>query len=178
MSTQKAIVITRKGHAELVSSRPLPHLRDGFILVKTVAVALNPTDWKHIHYFDNLRDALVGSDYAGIVEAVGPGVTKTFQPGDRVFGPVRGCDVTQQENGAFAEYIVAKGDLANRIPDTLGFEDAATLGMGLMTVAQGMYQALGLVRPERPITQAESEPVLIYGGSTATGSLGIQFARL
>ncbi|KAL1982381.1 hypothetical protein VTN96DRAFT_1412 [Rasamsonia emersonii] len=175
MSTQKAIVVIRKGHAELVS-RPLPQLRDGFILVKTVAVALNPTDWKHIHYFDNLHDVLVGSDYAGIVEAVGKGVTKNLRKGDRVFGPMRGCDVTQKENGAFAEYIVAKGDLANKIPDNLSFEDAATLGMGLITVAQGMYQALGLARPERPITQ--SEPVLIYGGSTATGSLGIQFAKL
>jgi len=47
-STQKAIVIQAPGKAELVSDRPIPKLRDDYILVKTVAVALNPTDWKHI----------------------------------------------------------------------------------------------------------------------------------
>lgn len=175
MSTQKAIVMTGPGAATVVPDRPIPKLRDGFVLVKTVAVALNPTDWKSID-FRSAKGALVGCDYAGIVEEVGNGVTKDLKKGDRVFGAAQGNNAYQTEDGAFAEYIVVKGDLVNKIPDNLSFEEAATLWLGLMTVCQGMYMALGLARPEAPIQ--ETVPILIYGGSTATGSLAIQFAKL
>jgi len=57
----------------------------------------------------------------------------------------------------------------------MSFEDAATLGVGLTTVAQGLYQELGLPLP--PAKVQEPTQVLIYGGSTATGTLAIQFAK-
>lgn len=63
-----------------------------------------------------------------------------------------------------------------RIPDTLSFEDAATLGAGIITMGQSLYQSLGLPLPNNP--SKENIPVLIYGGSTATGTLAIQFAKL
>lgn len=72
---------------------------------------------------------------------------------------------------------MAKADLVMKIPDNLKFEDAATAPLGISTVAQGLYQkALHMALPTDPIKTAE--PVLIYGGSTATGSLGIQYAKL
>ncbi|KAK9327502.1 chaperonin 10-like protein [Lipomyces starkeyi] len=173
--TQKAIVIKAPKIAELVTDRPLPTLRDDYILVETVAVALNPTDWKAID-FRGCTGALVGCDYAGIVREVGKAVTKPFKKGDRICGFVHGSNSIQHEDGTFAEYIVVKGDLQIRIPDWLSFEEAATLGLGVATVGQGLYQALKLPLPSAP--SKEKIPILIYGGSSASGVLGIQFAKL
>jgi len=56
------------------------------------------------------------------------------------------------------------------------FEDAATLGVGITTVGQGLYQSLGLPLPGADVKA--NFPILIYGGSSATGTLAIQYARL
>lgn len=174
--SQKAIVIQQQGIANLVNDHPIPTLRDDYILVKTVAVALNPTDWKHIDNVINEPGPLVGCDYAGIVEEVGAKVMKDFKKGDRICGVAHGANAVQHEDGAFAEFIVVKGDLQIKIPPNLSFEEASTLGIGITTVGQGLYQALKLSLPSSPTLSAE--PILIYGGSTATGSLGIQYAKL
>lgn len=64
-----------------------------------------------------------------------------------------------------------------KIPDSLSFEDASTLTLGVTTVEQGLYQkALKLNLPDNPVK--EKTFVLIYGGSTATGALGVQFAKM
>ncbi|KAK3687629.1 chaperonin 10-like protein [Podospora appendiculata] len=173
-SEMRSITITAPGKAEIVTGPP-PQLRDDYILVRTTAVALNPTDWKHVDGAIN-TGARVGCDFAGVVEAVGSRVTKAFARGDRVCGFAHGSNRVQKEDGTFAEYIVAKGDLQIKTPDNLTDEQAATLGVGISTVGQGLYQALKL-----PLPTAPSEtpiPLLIYGGSTATGILGIQFAKL
>ncbi|KAF7587032.1 hypothetical protein BBP40_007828 [Aspergillus hancockii] len=175
MSTQKAIVVTSPKQESLVSDRSIPTLRDDYILIKTVAVKLNPTDWKHIAFLAP-PGVLVGCDYAGIVEAVGPKVKKNFKKGDRVCGFVHGANAVQPEDGAFAEYIVAKGDLQMHIPDNLSFQQAATLGVSISTVGQALYQSLKLALPTAPTK--EPTPILIYGGSTATGTFAIQFAKL
>ncbi|KAJ5390774.1 Protein TOXD [Penicillium cataractarum] len=175
MSTQKAVIVVEPKKDGLVTDRAIPTLRDDYILVKNVSVGLNPTDWKHVAYLAP-PGVLVGCDYAGVVEAVGKDVKKPFKKGDRVFGFVHGGNAVQPEDGAFAEYIVAKGDLQTKIPDNLSFQEAATLGVGIVTVGQGLYQSLKLALPTEPIK--DSTPILIYGGSTATGTLAIQFAKL
>ncbi|KAL3442915.1 hypothetical protein BJX65DRAFT_298682 [Aspergillus insuetus] len=172
---QKAIVVASPHKAELVTNHPIPHLRDDYILVKTVSVALNPTDWTDIDDFDT-PGLLVGCDYAGIVEAVGKDVKKPFKKGDRVCGFAHGSNIVQSQDGAFAEYIVVKGDVQIRIPENISFQEAATLGVGIFTIGQALYQSLRLALPENPIKEAV--PILIYGGSTASGSLAIQFAKL
>ncbi|KAH8702484.1 putative alcohol dehydrogenase [Talaromyces proteolyticus] len=174
----KAVVYKNPKQATLVSDRPLPKLRDGYILVKTETVALNPTDWKGIHSGGAKEGSVIGVDYAGVVEDIGPNVSKPFQKGDKVAGFVHGCNASNLEDGAFAEYIVAKANLSIKIPDSLTFEQAATLGCGVTTVGQGLYEkdyGLGLALPSKPIK--EPEVLLVYGGSTATGTLGIQFAK-
>ncbi|KAJ5404603.1 hypothetical protein N7509_004474 [Penicillium cosmopolitanum] len=175
MSTQKAVIITQPKTDGLVSDRPIPTLRDDYILVKNVAVGLNPTDWKHVAYLAP-PGVLVGCDYAGVVEAVGKDVKKPFKKGDRVCGFAHGSNSVEPEDGTFAEYIVVKGDLQMKIPDHLSFQEAATLGVGIVTVGQGLYQSLKLQLPSEPVKDAT--PILIYGGSTATGTLAIQFAKL
>lgn len=171
----KAIVITEPKTESLVTDRPIPKLRDDYILVKTVSVGLNPTDWKHIAYLSP-PGVLVGCDYAGTVEAVGKDVQKKFAKGDRVCGFAHGGNAVEPEDGAFAEYIVAKGDIQWKIPEHMSFQEGATLGVGIITVGQALYQSLKLSWPTEPIKDAT--PILIYGGSTATGTLAIQFARL
>lgn len=176
---QKAVATRDLGQAEFVSNRPLPSLRDGYLLVRTVAVALNPIDWKRL---DNTPapGATMGHDYAGVVVEVGASIKREFKVGDRVCGLVNGGDGTQVENGSFAEYIVVKGDIQMKIPDGVSFVDAATAGVGIMSVGQCLFgpSGLGLQLPETGQTKLKEEAVLIYGGSTASGLWGIQFAKL
>lgn len=83
------------------------------------------------------------------------------------------------EDGAFAEHIVAKAAIQIKIPDNISFEEASTLGVGITTVGQGLYQSLELPWPSTTSTTTENSPaILIYGGSTATGTLAVQFAKL
>ncbi|KAF4513677.1 hypothetical protein G6O67_000918 [Ophiocordyceps sinensis] len=192
----KAIVVATPGKAGLVRDRARPALRDDYLLVRTVAVALNPTDWKHAE-LTQTPGVLLGCDYAGVVDEVGPRVAKAFKKGDRVMGFAHGGNAAQPEDGAFAEHIVVKGDLQARVPDGMSFEEAATFGVGITSVGQGLYQTLGLPLPgaepgadpgadpgAEPVAEPVAEtrgrrgPILIYGGSTATGILGLQFARL
>ena len=144
-------------------------------LLTTSSLIKSVLDWKHVDYLPD-EGALVGCDYSGTVLEVGPKVTKKWNQGDKVFGFVHGADSVQHENGAFADIIVAKGDLQTHIPENMSFEETSTLGVGLSTVGQALYQSLKLPLPTTPAK--ESFPLLIYGGSTATGTLAIQFAKL
>lgn len=87
--TQRGIQIQGPGEAKLVSDLPIPKLRDDHILVKVVAVALNPTDFASIH-IANEKGTVSGCDYAGVVEEVGTAVTNGLKAGDRVAGWTHG----------------------------------------------------------------------------------------
>ncbi|KAF9871294.1 hypothetical protein CkaCkLH20_11215 [Colletotrichum karsti] len=174
MSSNHAIVIQAAGKADIVTTS-VPKLRDDYLIVKVVAVALSPTDVLHIDLLAS-PGARVGCDYAGIVEEVGSEVTKSFKKGDRVAGAAHGSNAVYHEDGTFAEYITVKGDIQIHIPDNVSFEQAATLGVGIITAGQALYQSLGLPYFDKPAS--EKLPILIYGGSTATGALAIQFAKL
>lgn len=87
----KTIIIEGRGKAAIATA-PIPQLRDGYILVKTTAVAINPSDWKHIDFMwvGNPTGTRPGLEYSGVVVEVGSGVDKDFKVGDRVFGIVNG----------------------------------------------------------------------------------------
>ncbi|CAK7223482.1 putative secondary metabolism biosynthetic enzyme [Sporothrix bragantina] len=177
-ATTRALVVRGKGDIALDPSISTPKLRDDYLLVRTTAVALNPTDWKSSEMMmgGNTVGTRVGCDYAGIVVAVGDKVTQPFKVGDRIAGGAHGSNQAQKEDGAFGEYIAVKPDLAFKIPDFMSNEDAASLPLGLTTVGQGFFQGLKLNTPEDPVKTPEN--ILIYGGATATGQLGIQYAKL
>lgn len=83
------------------------------------------------------------------------------------------------ETGTFAEYILIRGDISLKIPPNISFEEAATLGCALATVSLGFYRYLEmpfLSFPPEP--KPDGPPILIYGGSSATGTIAIQFAKL
>ena len=88
-------------------------------------------------------------------------------------------NASQTEDGAFANYIVAKGDVQIKIPSSISDEDAATLGVSVSTVGQGLYRALELPLPS-PDSKGDGggKWLLIHGASTATGIYGVQYAKL
>lgn len=64
------------------------------------------------------------------------------------------------------------------IPDGVGFDAAASVGCGVGTVGYGLYKVPELPWPEQGRVDNPPQWILIYGGSTASGSLAIQFAKL
>lgn len=84
----RAVVVVAKGEAA-VQEVNVPVLRDDWVLVQVKAVALNPSDWKHIDFGGADPGSRVGCDYAGIVSAVGGNVSR-FNVGDRICGAVHG----------------------------------------------------------------------------------------
>ncbi len=135
----KSVNSVSRGKAE-VQTVPLPKIADDRILVRVTAVGLNPTDWKHLDFMPvfGLRS---GCDYSGVVEEVGPKVTKAFKKGDRITGVTHGSNMSNLTDGAFAEYIAVKGDLQIAIPDNVRDEEAATLGVGVSTVVRMLHRA-------------------------------------
>lgn len=174
MSTMRALVMQGGKEAKVVD-RPLPKPRSKFVGVKVNTVALNPTDWKHIKYLNEL-DLLCGCDFAGTVEKTGEGYDTKWNVGDRICGFVHGGNSLNPEDGAFAEHIMAGADLSFPIPDHWTDEEACTFPLGALTCGQGLFQELKLATPDKPTNSGE--PVLVYGGSTATGALGIQLLKL
>ncbi|KAF2099709.1 putative zinc-binding oxidoreductase ToxD [Rhizodiscina lignyota] len=170
----KAIKI-QEGHKASIEEVPIPRLRPSYLLIKTYAVGCNPIDYKLIDFL-GMPERTVGCDVAGMVQEVGSKVTVPFKKGDRVAGMVHGANNEEPEDGAFAEYAVLKGDIALKIPDWMSFEDAATLGVGVHTAGQGLYQQLGLPWSDGP--SQEKWPILIYGASSGISLYAMKFARL
>ena len=115
----------------------------------------------------------VGCDFSGTVVEDD---TKTFAKGARVAGFSHGVNSNNPDSGSHGEYCITRADLIFRVPDNVGLEEAATWGVGCITTGQGLYQTMDLPLPTQPTK--EKTPLLIYGGSTATGIFAIQFAKL
>lgn len=86
MLTSHALFLKEKFGAFEVGTKAMPTPGPGDILVKEVAVGLNPIDWKIQAYgiMETEFPAILGRDAAGQVEAVGEGVTQ-FKKGDKVY---------------------------------------------------------------------------------------------
>lgn len=175
----RAIKCTGPGKAQIDPNTPLPLLKPGYCLVKVAAVALNPTDFKHIDHVatETGYNHTCGCDYAGTVVSAPPDNIKNLKPGDRIAGFIHGMKAEEPSSGAFAEYAAAKIGLQVRIPDNMSFEDAAGLPTGINTVGQSLYESMGL-QPWPGKGKGSGEWVLIYGGSTGMGMYAVKFAKL
>ena len=174
----RAIQSVALGKAEIVDI-PEPELKPDSILVRPHYVANNPCDFiiSDIEPLFN-KDQVVGCDFAGVVVKIGSSVQTSLNPGDRVFGVVAGgtgCDVTK---GAFAELIPSYGDFCFPIPKSLGEPEAATLGVGISTMAVSFYMDFGIPLPDDDPAFGNGKPFFVYAGSTSSGLLAIQFAKL
>ncbi|KAJ7730967.1 chaperonin 10-like protein [Mycena maculata] len=171
-STMKALVTAGDGSFRL-QDVSVPALSSGEILVKVIAAAQNPTDWKTL-LLHTRPGNILGCDFAGTVVEIGPEVpTDLRKKGERVAGLVHG-GITA--NGAFAEYVAVDAALVIPIPDNMTFENAAQLGVACFTVCQSLYQCLGLPTPLQPTSVPED--ILIWSGTSATGQYAVQFAKL
>ncbi|GHO99457.1 hypothetical protein KSF_095050 [Reticulibacter mediterranei] len=167
----------------VVKSAPYTRPREGEIVIKNHAVAINPIDWVTPIFGTFVLPwikypFIFGSDLAGEVVEVGKGVTR-FSVGDRVLGHASGMDSKRNSaaEGAFQEYTVVLAHMAAPIPNTLSYENAAVLPLTLSTAACGLFQKdqLALQYPSvhpRPT----GKTLLIWGGSSSLGSNAIQLA--
>jgi NADPH:quinone reductase-like Zn-dependent oxidoreductase len=149
---------------ELVAvPRPSPTPTE--VLVRTSAAGVNPVDWKTRARGGFLGDPpfTVGWDVAGVVEAVGLGVTR-FAPGDRVFGMPR----FPREAAAYAEYVTSPSRQLARTPDELSDVEAAALPLAGLTAWQALVETAAL---------AEKQRVLVLGASGGVGHLAVQIAK-
>jgi NADPH:quinone reductase-like Zn-dependent oxidoreductase len=147
-------------------SRPKPGPAQ--VLVRIKGSAVNPLDIKiHAGQAAHARQplpAILGIDLAGVVEAVGSGVT-TFRVGDEVYGMTGGVGGLQ---GSLAEYAAVNEDLLALKPANLSMREAAALPLIFITAWEGLV--------DRANVRA-GQKVLIHGGAGGVGHVAIQIAR-
>ena len=166
----KAAHITQTGPPESIryGDLPEPQPTGARALVRIRAVAVNPIDTyirSGLVQMDLPSPFVVGCDLAGVVEAVGPDVTR-FEPGDRVWGSNQGLLGRQ---GTFAEFACVDENWLYPTPPTVSDEQAAAIAM------VGITAHLGLVRDAR---LQRGETVLVNGASGGVGSTVVQIAKL
>lgn len=182
-SQQTAIVAEGPGKLRIRRDAPVSAPGHNVALVKTAAVAINPVDAKMLDY-DPVPGATHGFDFAGTIVALGPDTPTHLRVGDRVAGFVHGMNRVLPSVGAFAEYVSASAELLLKIPDSMSFDDAASIGLGLFTAGLGVFHelkvpaALDAQKPQVVDPDKEDRFVLVAGGSTATGTRAIQFLKL
>jgi NADPH:quinone reductase-like Zn-dependent oxidoreductase len=153
---------------------PVPTITSNEILVKVKAVALNPTDFKHLDVISP-PGSTIGCDYAGVVDKVGDAAGATWQVGDRVAGAVHGG--LFPDKGAFAEYLKVESDLAWKVPDNVSDTDAATYGVSAVTAMLNVNVRHGLPFIDGKAAAPRNETIFIYAGSTSAGLYHIQLAK-
>lgn len=184
-SSQTAVVQSKKGSVEsrlplvVARSRPMPPdlPTAHHVLVRVLAVGLNPTDFKMVaHFF--MEDGAVGCDFCGVVVAAG--AESAHPVGARVAGADFPYRPDNPHNGAFSEYLVVDSRHVLKIPTSMTSTQAAGLGaIGWGTAALAISDPEALNLPALPSSPTEKQtPVLVYGGATATGIMAIQMLKL
>jgi NADPH:quinone reductase-like Zn-dependent oxidoreductase len=169
----KAVVRSQYGSPDVVRIEevPKPVPADDEVLVKVVAASINGSDreaiagrpaYSRIAGLRKPRYPVLGSDIAGIIQAVGKQV-RDLRPGDEVLGEVPGY------HGGFAEYACATGRTLVPKPPGLTFEEAAAIPQG------GAIAFLG-IRTKGRVERGQK--VLINGAAGAAGCFAVQLARL
>ena len=168
----KAMVFTKYGSPDVLQQtevvKPTPEADE--LLVRVMATAVNQAD-NHIlggslRFRTGLfkpKQRILGSDVAGVVEAVGDNVTQ-FQPGDAVFG-----DLSAVGWGGFAEFVAAPENVWVLKPANLSFAAAAAVPMTAVTALQGLRDKGNLQPGQR---------VLINGASGGVGTFAVQIAKV
>jgi len=159
----------------------------GEILIKVEAAGLNPIDWKvQTHgVAKQSYPAILGADGAGTVETIGEGVTR-FKKGDRV--TFSGGDFSNRSS-TFQQYAVEEAEFVAKIPDSMSFDEAASIPLGLDTAAFALYSrhevavakfSVGLYPPweEGGRGKYAGKPLVVIGGASSVGQNVIQLAKL
>jgi NADPH2:quinone reductase len=147
---------------------PRPKPTANQVLVRIKASGVNPLDSKirtgKAPHAKPVLPAVLGTDLAGIVEAVGQDVT-AFQVGDEVYGLTGGVGGLQ---GSLAEFAAVDPDLLAKKPTNLSMREAAALPLVFLTAWEGLV--------DRANVRADQK-VLILGGSGGVGHVAVQIAK-
>ncbi len=170
----KAVVCERYGAAADLSIRELPKPVPvgNQVLVKIAATAINDWDWslvrgrpKIYRLFYGLfkpKKKVFGVELSGTVEETGPEVS-ILNKGDRVYG-----DISLEGWGAWAEYVAVPETALVKMPDVMGYNEAASLPHAAGLAYQGLVTAGRLEK---------GQDLLINGAGGGVGTLGVQIAR-
>jgi NADPH:quinone reductase-like Zn-dependent oxidoreductase len=146
------------------------------ILVKNEAIAFNPIEWKIAQraVYPIKYPAILGSSFAGTVEAVGSQVIR-LKVGDKVAASKKGGSIGNQY-GAYQKFVVVAEETVAKVTTDIDIAIPASLTGNLSTTVGLFTGRLGLDRPnfEEPVS-AKSKKILIYGGSSSFGSLSVQY---
>ncbi|RDX66385.1 2-methylene-furan-3-one reductase [Mucuna pruriens] len=149
----------------------IPDIKEDEVLIKVVAAALNPIDYKRaLGYFKNTDSPLPtapGYDVAGVVVRVGSQVRK-FKVGDEVYGDINEYGLNSPKTiGSLAEYTAVEEKVLAHKPSNLSFIEAASLPAVIITA----YQSL------EHIEFSAGKSILVLGGAGGVGTLVIQLAK-
>lgn len=166
----KATTITAYGeNAKFeVADLPKPEVTQGHVVVRVAASSVNTIDTMIRAMGTDLPlspalPAVLGMDFAGVVDAVGEGVTG-FAVGDEVYGCAGGLADLQ---GALAEFMLADAKLIAHKPKSLTMREAAAMPLVGITAYEGLQRA-GI---------AADQKVLVQGGAGGVGHLAVQLAK-
>jgi NADPH:quinone reductase-like Zn-dependent oxidoreductase len=151
----------------LYEDAPRPVAGEGEVLVRIHAAGINPVDWKIRQgmtrgFLDYKLPVILGWDFSGVVEEVGPGVTG-WKKGDEVYARP---DISR--NGAYAEYIAVKASEIGPKPKSLDHVHAAAIPLAALTAWQAMFDAAGLQAGQR---------ILIHAAAGGVGTFAVQLAK-
>lgn len=162
----KVFVFTQFGGPEFqqLQDRPIPIPRSGELLLAVKAAGVNPADWKFRAGQFGTKAALpagLGLEAAGVVEAVGDGVSD-FAVGDRVTAHV------PLGNGAFAEHTIVKAAEAVTIPEDMTFKVAATIPVAGTTAYDLTHK----------IELSDGQTMLLLGAGGGVGLMAAQIGKV
>ncbi|KAG4182139.1 hypothetical protein ERO13_A09G026300v2 [Gossypium hirsutum] len=174
-SKMKAWVYSEHGKPvdvlKLDSNYDVPQLKEDQVLIKVVAAALNPVDFKRMLgmfvHSDSPLPSVPGYDVAGVVLKVGSQV-RTLKEGDEVYGNIneKGLD-RPKRSGTLAEYTVAEENLLALKPKNLGFIEAAAIPLAIGTAYEGLQKT----------ALSPGKSILVLGGAGGVGTMVIQLAK-
>ncbi|PWY88646.1 GroES-like protein [Aspergillus sclerotioniger CBS 115572] len=170
-------------HPFRIQDAPYPIPGPGEIVIKNAAVSINPADWKIQTYgapWLGKWPFILGTDVAGVVVNVGPGVTR-FTNGQRVVAYCHCLGTGNPANSGFQLYTLVKDTTVAGIPDSITFEQAAVLPQAISTAAAGLFlkESLDLPIPSASagvVKPTGKKSILIWGGASSVGATAIQFA--
>ena len=171
----RAVVYRETGPSSVLQlvERDVPEPGPGEVRVRVVRAGVNPTDWKfRAGMMSGYDEVTPGQDGAGVVDAVGPGVTSRAV-GDRVWLVLAQHG---RAHGTAAEYTVQPERNVVPLPDDAGFDLGASVGVPAVTAHRALTALEG--GPTRLGPGAlDGRVVLVAGGAGAVGNAAIQLAR-
>ncbi|KAK1241630.1 hypothetical protein MKX08_001604 [Trichoderma sp. CBMAI-0020] len=178
--TFKAAVVPSPGKEHVIVDRSLPPLQSGEVVIKITATSINPIDWKMRDHEVFITDfpAILGSDAAGEIAAIGPGVSD-FNIGERVFfqGIIGNYDAS-----TFQQYAKIDAALVAKTPSNISDDQASGIMLASLAVLTAFYDQTGHGLPV-PWDKGGDKvgmgaAIVIIGGSSSMGQYAIQMARL